>query len=166
MDHKAAAEKAAHDKAVADKAAAEKAYDAKVAAENKAKHGGLGSANSTSEPRPDQRHSGPYDHLTDAIPDILSHEKVWILLGPTGEPISVQREVPAYGVPAIRGRVNDLYDNTMHHLTTESGAELTASMQPHPEFRLPPAEEPPPEGGVLAGKKHGDNDDAKAHGKK
>lgn len=114
-----------------------------------------------SPPSPSQFHSGPYDHLTDALPDLVSYEKVWILLGPTGEPLSIQRDMPAYGVSAIRGRVNDLYDNKTHHLTTETGAELTNSMSPHPEFRLPPAEPPPVES---FGKKHDDN--AKADNKK
>ena len=88
------------------------------------------------------QHYGEYDALLDSIPDINNGERVFILLSPEGTPISVQRETPAYGVSAIVGHVGDLYDNTKPHLTTESGAELTDCMNPHPEVRFEGA---PPE---------------------
>jgi hypothetical protein len=93
---------------------------------------------------PSQQHYGPYDVLLDAIPDIESGERVWILLDPAGKPISVQREVPDYGVSACAGAVGNLYDNSKPHLTTLAGADLSDTMNNSPEKRLPESAPPPP----------------------
>lgn len=98
---------------------------------------------------PTQQHVGPYDVLLDALPDIESGEDVWILLDPNGTPIGVQREVPDVGVSATPGHVGDLYNNTVPHLLTRTGAELSANMISRPEVRVATPEAPPeplPEG--------------------
>jgi hypothetical protein len=92
-----------------------------------------------------QFHLGPFDGLTDAIPDIESGEDVWIVLDDTGTPISVQREAPDPGVSCCRGHINDLYDNTIHHLVTNTGAELWPPVASRPEVRFATPVPPPPE---------------------
>lgn len=89
-------------------------------------------------------HSGPYDHLLDAIgPGLRSFEHIHVVLDERGTPRGAQRERPPVGVPHVRCRVNDLFKNTVHHLTTETGADLSSCMQPDPDGRVEGENSPP-----------------------
>jgi hypothetical protein len=108
----------------------------------------LGSAGKTVPEARVAENDGPYDHLIGLVPDLNSGE-VWILLSPTGEPISVQADPPAIGVPAMPGRINN--SPNFHGLTTRSGAELSATMMPHPDLRF---EGSPPEAMAASERKY------------
>jgi hypothetical protein len=86
---------------------------------------------------------GLYDHLIGTIPDLNPGDVAWLLLDDTGAGVSLQKDPPDFGIPACPVYVSQQGD-AFHGLVSITGADLGASLQPRPEFRVPQEGSPPP----------------------